>query len=157
MRKQINIIAGLALSLCVMVATAGESQAFWKKLRDRNKKQVSHSDLRTSNTFATSGMYTGSIEGFIEVGNKKVFVGGNTSIYVSGEHATDSGHFVNRASLYVGGVVEDGIARANFVVVRPAKSKVTSFGPSAAVAAKSQHLTPSASNPNVGTWDEGYE
>lgn len=157
MRNKINMIAGLALSLCVVLASAGESQAFWKKMLERGKRHHDKKELKTDNTFTASGVYTGSIEGFIKIGKRKVFVGENTSIYVSGDNGFGSGHFVNRASVYAGGIVENGIAQAAFVVVRPAEASFMGGRTPAMAAANAGHLTRSVSNPNVGVLHDGYE
>ena len=156
MRSQLRFITGLALSLCVTLAMVGDSEAFWKKLRERKEKQKPQQEQRNSNTFAASGTFTGSIRGLIEVGTKQVFIGDKTSIYISGQGTAEAGHYVNKASLYVGGVINDGFAQAAFVVVRPAPPKFQGFRRPERTS-RDRHTIPSPTNPNVGVWMEGYE
>ena len=62
MRSQLRFITGLALSLCVTLAMVGDSEAFWKKLRERKEKQKPQQEQRNSNTFAASGICARVVE-----------------------------------------------------------------------------------------------
>jgi hypothetical protein len=105
MTRQFKFITATTLTLCVILGMFGTSDAFWKKRAKKKQKPQIQTQHVSKNTFVASGKFTGAIDGFIEVGNKKVFIGDRSSIYVSGKGLAQPGHAVNGASLYIGGLV----------------------------------------------------
>lgn len=141
---------GLILAGFLTIVTVTDTQAFWKN----DKQRIRKSNAAQENTFSVSGVFTGSLEGQIVVGKRKVSLTDKTSIYVIGEGTHDDNPFVSGASVYVGGVMKNGARQAAFVVVRTTRPTLTTRGGQVQDAS---HSIPSAVNPNVGQWVEGYE
>ena len=80
------------------------------------------------------------------MGDKDILVTNETTVYAVGEGFLADDTFVIKASLYVGGVLENGKRRATFVIVQPSEAQASS--PRSAAGARD--WTPSSSDPTVG-------
>jgi hypothetical protein len=147
--KSARYVISFALTVALSMITVADSEAFWKTGKEKKKTRSSIEE-----TFAVSGVFTGSLEGQIVIGKKKVSLTDKTVIYFVGEGARDDNPFVSGASVYIGGVIKDGSRQAAFVVVRRSRLTQVSHHRQARDA---NHSIPSPANPNVGRWVEGYE
>jgi len=144
---RLKYILGLTIVASLTLGMAGDSDAFWKRVRDiKNKKQKDA-------PFSISGSYTGLVEGNMRVNNHEFVVTKNTSIYVSGKGIEGASPFVRNANVYVGGMRRNGVRVARFVIVRPSDASLIRQPRSDT----SAHIIPSTTNPKVGRIANGYE
>lgn len=74
--------------------------------------------LGKGNAVSVSGVFSGSLEGQVRIGGKKVFIGRDTTFRSTEKGKVSKGYNVVRKPVYVAGVVgRDGVLRATMVVV----------------------------------------
>ena len=148
LRTSKHIIA-VTLSILVISWMAVDSGALGLGKKDKPKPKTKH-----GNSFSTAGEFSGMIKGTMVIGGREFVVTEDTVVYVSGKGRSESDLFVSNASVYVGGVVKRGVARAAFVIVRPEKSSHSLERRSFKA---SRHWVRCPSNPNIFMSTSDYQ
>ncbi len=150
MTKQFKIILGLSLIIAVALFMVGNSYGFKGKSSYRLSKEPFRGPIKGS-SFSKTGKFIGSINGQIKIGNEKIFVTEETSVYVAGEGLKKTGYFVTDATLYVSGKIKRGVPTATYIVVRPSHSSRASSPRSSA---DTKYEIRSKANSDVGEYVE---
>jgi hypothetical protein len=119
-----NLKTSVVLTLMGMVASsiAGDSRALPDEIEGKTRGK-GRAATAGRESFSTNGMFSGSLAGQITVGDRTVVITDRTTVYIAGDGVAEKGTFVANRPVHVGGMVENGVLVASFVVVRPVDSR----------------------------------
>ena len=118
MMKKRNLFAALILPALIAGAFATDGIADGKDRKSDQNKRMN----RSPNSFALSGVYSGSLKGTINLGGQEIVITRNTRVYKTGKGMVDHGRYLSNTPIYVTGKMKSDRGYARLVIVSDRQS-----------------------------------
>jgi hypothetical protein len=117
MRKSTICICAFAVSILLVGGFADDGFASASQQKERKGDGLTFAAPAVKNAFTVSGMFTGSLQGKIRVGNREIVITKQTRIFKTGKGLVDYGTLVTGLPIHVSARVGGKDARATSVII----------------------------------------